>query len=400
MTETSFTGSTFPAVDDLGRAAKLRLASDGERARRLARLRAMMEAEGFAALVVAGKGDLRYRGRVLYTSDVFQFTANSFVVVLPSGPPVFITTPVVGLGQARRTAWAEDFRASPRPGEEVARVLADYGVAPGRIGVVGLSDAISAAHLDELTHAASAFETADATAAFEEVRRVKSDEELASLRHVSAVFRKIFQAMEAEIRPGVQEADIAGAASRLAKLHGCRDVKVAMATTPFTAVSYGSNKRIERDCQFMLWIETPGPAGYWLELRRSYSFGPPSPELQGFWTLVQEIWAEALPVIRPGATGADVLAVVERRIAGQRIGLSPSNYSLHGIGADAIEGMWAPGNDKPLLAGEVVSFHPSLTFDDPGMAERLSFIGMTDNVLVTPQGGVRLTYQTDELRIL
>ena len=31
MTETSFTGSTFPAVDDLGRAAKLRLASDGER---------------------------------------------------------------------------------------------------------------------------------------------------------------------------------------------------------------------------------------------------------------------------------------------------------------------------------------------------------------------------------
>jgi len=198
---------------------------------------------------------------------------------------------------------------------------------------------------------------------------------------------------------GQSEQDLAFHSS-VAKLHGCRDVKVAMATTPFTAVSYGSNKRIERDCQFMLWIETPGPAGYWLELRRSYSFGPPSPELQGFWTLVQEIWAEALPVIRPGATGADVLAVVERRIAGQRIGLSPSNYSLHGIGADAIEGMWAPGNDKPLLAGEVVSFHPSLTFDDPGMAERLSFIGMTDNVVVTPQGGVRLTYQTDELRIL
>jgi Xaa-Pro aminopeptidase len=400
MTENSFTGSTFPPVDDMGRTVEIRLTSDAERARRLTALRHIMQRDSYSAMVIAGKGDLRYRGRVLYTSDVFQFTADSFVVILSSGAPVFITTPVVGLGQARRTVWAEDFRVGARPGEEVAKVLTDHGIRSGKIGVVGLSDAMSAAHLAELTNAGLPIEIVDATAGFEEVRRKKSEEELQNLRHVSAVFRKIFRAIEAEIRPGIQESDIAGAASRLAKLHGCRDVKVAMATTPFNAVSYGSNKRIERDSMFMLWIETPGPAGYWLELRRSYSFGPPPKEVVEFWQVQQQVWQASLRAIKPGATGAEILGIVADIVAPHGYGISPSNYSIHGIGADAIEGIWFPGNDKPLLEGEVVSFHPSLTFDDPGKAERLSFLGMTDNVLVTSEGGVRLTYSTDEVRVL
>jgi Xaa-Pro aminopeptidase len=400
MTENSFVGSTFPPVDDMGRSVNIRLTSDAERERRLVALRNVMAAEGISALVVAGKGDLRYRGRVLYASDVFQLTADSFVLILMQGAPIFVTTPVVGLGQAKRTAWAQDFRVSAMPGEEVAKVLADYGVNKGLIGIVGLSDAISAVHLVEFTNAAPGYQIVDATFLFEEVRRVKSPEELVNLRHTSAIFRKIFQAMEAEIRPGVLESDIAGAAARLAKLHGCRDVKVAMATTPFNAVSYGSNKRIERDSMFMLWIETPGPSGYWLELRRSYCFGRPSDEAVRYWSVHEKIWAAALDAIRPGVTGQTVLEIVADLVKANHYEISPSNYSLHGIGSDAIEGMWYPGNDKPLLEGEVVSFHPSLVFSDPAEAERLSFLGMTDNILVTANGGERLTFPRDDIRVL
>jgi Xaa-Pro aminopeptidase len=400
MTAKSFVGSTFPAVDDLGRSAQIRLTSDEERARRLARLRDMMAADGLDAMVIAGKSDLRFRGRVLNASDVFQFTADSFVVITKKGPPIFITTPVVGLGQARRTNWAEEFHVSAQPGHAIAEILVKYGISSGKVGVVGLIDAISAMHMTELSQAAPSVDFVDATEGFEEVRRVKSPEELQNLLHISAVFRKIFQAMEAEIRPGVQESDIAGAAARLAKLHGCRDVKVAMATTPFNAVSYGSNKRVERGDSFMLWIETPGPTGYWLELRRSYCFGQPSEEIVEFWKVLDQVWETALKNIRPGVTGAEVFASIESLLSAYGCRLSPSNYSLHGIGADAIEGMWYPGNDKPLLAGEVVSFHPSLVFDDPKKAERISFLGMTDNVLVTPEGGQRLTYDSDAIRVL
>jgi Xaa-Pro aminopeptidase len=400
MTAKSFVGSTFPAVDDMGRSAEIRLTSDEERGRRLIRLRSMMQIEGLKAIAIAGKSDVRFRGRVLYASDVFQFTADSFVVITHAGRPIFITTPVVGLGQARRTNWAEQFHVSAQPGRAIGEILAKEGITDGRVGVVGLIDAVSAIHMKELTQASPNVEFVDATDGFEHIRRVKSPEELANLQHISAVFRKIFQAMEAEIRPGVQESDIAGAAARLAKLHGCRDVKVAMATTPFNAVSYGSNKRVERDDAFMLWIETPGPSGYWLELRRSYCFGSPSKEIVEFWSLLDQVWDTALKTMRPGAAGAEIFGSVEALLSANGCRLSPSNYSLHGIGADAIEGMWYPGNDKPLLEGEVVSFHPSLVFDDATKAERISFLGMTDNVLITPEGGRRLTYDSDSIRVL
>lgn len=400
MTEKSFVGSTFPAIDDLGRSAHIRLTSDEERQLRLERLRAMMKENDFKAIVIAGKSDLRFRGRVLYASDVFQFTADSFVVITNAGNPIFITTPVVGLGQARRTNWADQFHVSAEPGHTVNEILVNEGISDGRVGIVGLVDAISAMHMSEIQDTGGAVEFVDATEQFEEVRRVKSAEELENLKHISAIFRKIFQAMEAEIRPGIQESDLAGAAARLAKLHGCRDVKVAMATTPFNAVSYGSNKRVERDDAFMLWIETPGPKGYWLELRRSYCFGQPTDEMLEFWSLLENVWATALKLMRPGATGAEVFAPIEAMLAKHGCSLSPSNFSLHGIGADAIEGIWYPGNDKTLVEGEVVSFHPSIVFEDAKKAERLSFLGMTDNVLITAEGGVRLTYDTDKIRVL
>src|SRR4051794_20689217 len=88
-----------------GSTGRVRLTSDVERARRLSALRAAMSAAGLDALVVAGRSDLRFRGRVLYVTDIFQFTADCFAVIGTTGAPVFISTPVVGLGQAMLTTW-------------------------------------------------------------------------------------------------------------------------------------------------------------------------------------------------------------------------------------------------------------------------------------------------------
>jgi Xaa-Pro aminopeptidase len=388
--------TTFIDRGDPG-SGRFGLTSDTERDRRLAALREAMKREGLLALVVSGRSDLRFRGRVLYVSDIFQFTADCFVVLAMSGPPIFVSTPVVGLGQASRTNWVRDFRMSGKPGEAIGQLLIEHGLSDADIGIVGLRDAIAAAHLGEIQSAIPGARLSDATSLFESVRQVKSEEELDNLRHTSGIFRKMFGALEAEIRPGIQEADIAGNASRIAKLHGCRDVKTAMATTPFEAVSYGSPKRIERDTVVMVWIETPGPTGYWLELRRCYSFGRPPDKARRYWDVVEAFWHEGLGKMRPGANGSDVMESVGRILKKAGYSYSDSNYSIHGIGSDAIEGMWYPGNDRELKAGEVLSFHPAVIFPDPEEARQLSFLGMTDNVLVTDKGGLRLTYESDRI---
>jgi len=146
-----------------------------------------------------------------------------------------------------------------------------------------------------------------------------------------------------------------------------------------------------------VWIETPGPTGYWLELRRSYSFGPPPEAARRFWSVIESCWERALPLMRPEAMPGDVLDAVARVLRNHGYGLSDAHYSLHGIGLDAIEGMWAPGNERPLRENEVVSFHPAVTFSDENEALGLRFLGMTDNVLVTPSGGQRMTYDHDRM---
>ena len=379
---------------------KYALTSDAERSRRLIALRSEMRKYGIDALVISGRSDLRFRGRVFYVSDIFQFTSDCFVVLTMSDPPIFVGTPVVGLGQAMRTNWVKDFRMSARPGEEIGRILIDHGLAAAEIGIVGLGDAVASAHLREIESTVPDATIHDAIGLFEAVRQVKSEEELENLRNTSAVFRKLFGALEAEIRPGAQEADIAGAAARICKLHGCKDVKTAMACTPFEAISYGSPKQIHRDDLFMVWIETPGPTGYWLELRRCYSFGRPPDHARRYWQMIEEVWAEGLAKMRPGANGRDVMDSVDLVLRRAGYGYSDSMYSIHGIGTDAIEGMWFPGNDREFRAGEVLSFHPAVIFADSAEARKQSFLGMTDNVLVTETGGERLTYATDRIIVL
>jgi Xaa-Pro aminopeptidase len=376
---------------------KMRFTSDAERARRLGALREAMQDHGLSALVVCGRSDLRFRGRVLYVSDVFQYTADSFAVLTLTGGPIFVTTPVVGLGQALLTTWASDFRASAFPGKEIGKILVEHGLGRARIGIVGLRDALAVAHFRELEATVPEARLDDATELFEVVRRRKSPEELANLRNTSAIFRKIFAALESEIRPGICEADIAGCAARAAKLHGCRDIKTAMATTPFVAISYGSPKRIDRDDQVMVWIETPGPTGYWLELRRCYSFGSPPDDVRRYFDLQRECWDVGLAAMRPGTTTGSVMEAVAKVLKLEGYGLSDAHYSIHGIGTDAIEGLWFPGNDRELMEGEVLSFHPSVVFTEEREAQRVRFIGMTDNVLVTANGGVRLTYDSDNI---
>ena len=391
--------STFSSRHDPG-IGKYGLTTPAERSRRLSAVRAAMGDQGMGALVISGRSDLRFRGRVFYLSDIFQFSSDCFVVLTMSGPPIFVGTPVVGLGQAVRTDWVEDFRMSAKPGVEIGRVLIEYGLASANVGIVGLGDAIANVHLREIESTVPEVQIHDATDLFGTVRRVKSEEELKNLQNTSAVFRKMFGALEAEIRPGTQEVDIIGAASRIAKLHGCKDVKAAMACTPFEAVSYGSPKKIDGDGLVMVWIETPGPTGYWLELRRCYSFGPPPDDAKRFWEMTEEFWAEGLRKMHPGSSGRDVMDTVGRILEKSGYNYNDSLYSIHGIGTDAIEGMWFPGNDRELKAGEVLSFHPAVVITDPAEARRLSFLGMTDNILVTDRGGVRLTYDTDQIIVL
>ena len=332
------------------------------------------------ALVVCGRDDIRYRGRTFWVSDVWQLCADTHVVILPDDGPIFIGGQVFGTEQATICDWPTEYRLSGHPGTEIATVLRDRGLDLAQVGIVGLSDAsFAASHLSELTEALPAIQIRDATVLFEDARHGNSEEELTYLRSASALWNQVYAAIEPSIKPGITEIALAAECHRVAREAGLRDPMVIMQSTPNDVMGFGTSKVIGESDIVCVWIESASPSGYWFEYRRTYSFGPPPDEYREFFELFAEATGAGLKKLTPGAMAHEFVAEVQRAFQsrskyslGYSDPMSPhSMYSIHGIGTDAIQGVWVPGNDRVLKENEVVNIHPVVHFEDHAEAREV-----------------------------
>lgn len=395
MCRTTFSGPP-PLADTYS------FSTDEERDRRIQVLRDAMKAEGLDAMVVCGRDDIRYRGRTFWVSDVWQLVADTHVVIFHDAPPAFVGGQVFGLEQAEQTDWAKELRINGNPGEEVALVLREHELGTGRIGVVGMTDAaLSAWHLSQMQAGAPEARFVDATDLFERARQVNSPESLEAFQSTSDVMLEIYKVLEPEIHPGMTEIQLAARSHQVAREFGLRDPMVLMQTSPFGALGFGTTKKIGKDDIVCLWIESAGPSGWWLEFRRCYTFGSPSQNAKDFWELSVETLQLGLAKLKPG-NPAHAFSDAIREVndpAGFSLGWNNSNdshymFSLHGIGTDAIQGVWVPGKDRELMENEVVNLHPTLDFSHENLT-KFGWLGITDNAVITPEGGKLMTLQPD-----
>jgi Xaa-Pro aminopeptidase len=370
------------------------LTSAAERARRHHALREAMRREGIEALVVWSRGDEFLRGRVQYVSDIYQWAGWGIVVLPLEGDGAFVGDPLWSVARAEAVEWLPDIRQSGDPGAEVASILRHHELARAPVGLVGIDDAAPAGHVRSLEAALPEARLADATRLFDDVRAVKSAEEIENLRETSRILLDVFDALAAEIRPGVPEWDVTAEAHRLCRQFGCLDGIVQIARPPFPYFSHGSPARIERDDVVVIDLEWGGPSGYWLELRRCFSFGPPSDVVRSFWKIRTESFDACVEAIRPGAQAVDVLAARDEVYRAYGLPLPTAlRYTLHGIGIDSLEPPWAPGNDRTLVPGMVLSLHPDIVVADAAVRAQVGGITISDNILVTEDGSLRLTDQ-------
>jgi Xaa-Pro aminopeptidase len=361
----------------------------------------MMAINGLDAIVISSRGDEFMRGRVQYVSDVFQWAGWSFVVLPYDGESSFIADPLWGLARVPLVDWIQDMRTTHEPGAEIAAILGKHGLSKGTVGIVGWSDIAAAVHVDGIKAACPDARFQDATDLFDDVRAIKSSEEIANLEETSTIIRRVFSALEAEIRPGVTERQVMGQAHRLCRQFGCLDGIAQMSRTPFRAYTFGTEGVIERDDIIAIDLEWGGPSGYWAEVRRVYSFREPTKQEQLFWQMRVESFEACVAAMTPGAASTDILAArdsVYREYGRTAQGLLA--YTAHGIGIDSLEPPWVPGKDRTLEANMVINLHPAIRFDDPEEAKTLGGIVISDNVLVSKDGPRRLTDQEDRWIVL
>ena len=381
------------------------LTPQAERDRRIDALRAAMVDAGLDALVVAGRGDEFLRGRLQYVSDICQWAGYGYIVIhgSGSGEMSYVGDPLWGTGRAEMAEWVTDLRLSLTPGEEVASILGDHSLLSGRIGLVGGADAAAFSHAKalETALAADGGSIANATDLFDDIRAIKSDVEIENLRGTSVILRHVFAALAAEMRPGVSESAVLSQAHHFARAYGCVDGIALMGRPPHGPFSPGSEELLKADDSIVIDLEWGGPTGYWLELRRCVSFGPPSDRMKRFWEMRLEVFDACVEAIKPGVPSTDILVARDRVLQAHGYpAVQGMRYAAHGLGVDSLEPPWVPGKDRILQTGMVLSLHPDCEIPDAEEAALLGGISVADNVLVTETGAECLTYSPHEWIII
>jgi Xaa-Pro aminopeptidase len=238
------------------------------------------------------------------------------------------------------------------------------------------------------------------TEMFERVRQVgNSMENLEKFADTSQIMNRVYSELEAIIRPRMTEMELAAEAHRVSRAFGFRDPMVLLQTTPFGVISFGSTKQIRKEDVLTLWIESAGPSGHWLEYRRCYTFGEPASEVKEFWQLQKSAVEAGMKKLKPGAMASEFVRTTESVLkkGGYDFGYKDMSsthftFSLHGIGTDAIQGVWVPGNDRVIAENEVVNIHPAIVFKANQHKQKFAWLGVTDNVMATPDGGRLMTH--------
>ncbi len=354
-----------------------------------------MDDAGYDALLVSGRGDEFMRGRIQYVSDVFQWAGWGFVLLRRDVDPILLVDPLGGYATGAGAPWLADVRVTAEPAKELASVMHDCGAASGAIGIVGLADITAATHVRALEQALPDVRFDDATGLFGDVRAIKSDEEVANFEETSAILRAVFTALEAELRPGVREFDVLAEAHRLCRQYGCVDGIALIGRPPAVGFGPGSAAPLERGDVIVVDLEWGGPSGYWLELRRCFSFGAPSDVVLRHWEARVEAFEACMEAISPGASSQEILDARDRVYT--RHGLNAGDdirYSAHGIGLDSLEPPWVPGKERELKPGMMLSLHPNVVLDSAEAAV-CGGVSVGDNVLVTANGARRMTYDVE-----
>lgn len=358
--------------------------------RRIACIHAMMAANGFDALLLLGDGSPDGLGALRYVANVRIWAGRAYAVLGAGDPDPFVQifSPYQALWTRNETTTRpERVEAGDDPVARTARCVRECFGPGRRIGVVGLPKMTLAEHAG-FGAALAGYELLDATQAFDAIRRIKSAFEIAAMRENGAILDAAIDVFAAHARVGALYREACAAAEAFVKARGAfwGRAKLSLDLSPYT-VPPPADRRVQRDDVVNFELVYESPWGYWLELTAIVSSG----ELPDDAAQLLDGYLRAFDVSRALATpGRTFRTISEANDASLRasgfIVAGKHTPDCHSIGLDGADGPSALADPDFVLARDMVlSFHPGTI-----LAGKRGFL-ISDNVLVTPGGGERLS---------
>jgi Xaa-Pro aminopeptidase len=374
---------------------------------RIDQLQAEMQAASVDALFLCLAENI-----LLATGYWLQIGNLGFAVVPREGTATLII-PEYEAAEAQR-AWAGELRTfaairlDRQPAgqailEHLGETATGNGVKGGRIGFEGSFQAVAPPVLDgepntvasgALAMIRTAFETeelVDFTAGLEDIRAVKTPNDIERLRTTSEIACFGLDAFKETAVPGRTEAEVAAAVNSaiVSKGHGHRGTRVARSyptvwSGPETAEGWQyfrhRNRVIEPNDVVMIELGTVAD-GYWADHTRTVVAGKATETQKSAFDAVMAASRVAFDVARPGVSGGEVDAASRAACAAAGFEQFP-HHTGHGTGFRYHESrpQIVPGSDHVIAAGHVIATEPGV------YAEGLGGFRHEDNAVVTEDG--------------
>ena len=376
--------------------------STQELERRWTAVRKAMEAQGIDVLVMQNNNDFM-GGYVKYFTDLPATNGYALSVIFPRDDGMTVIgqgpfgndrmLPPAGDGVRRgvkRLMTSPSYASAPFT-KEVDAALAEKALeaySGATIGLVGTA-AMPAAFVDYLRRGKlSNAKFVEASDLVDEIKAVKSAEEIELLRRTAAMQDACMAAAFAAMKPGMKDIEVAAVAERTGHDYGSEQglfmcASGPIGTAPLQANRHFQNRTIQAGDQLSLLVESNGAGGYYTELGRTAVLGKASQEMKDEFAFVIEARNFTLKLLKPGASGKEIWDAYNQFM---RQNKRPEEKRLycHGQGYDMVERPLVRF-DEPmkLKANMVLSCHPTYALAG-------SFNWACDDYLITASGVERL----------
>ena len=376
--------------------------STAELERRWATVRKGMQERGIDVLVMQNNNDFM-GGAVKYFTDMpatngypvtLIFPKDDDMTVIGQGPfnhdrPV----PKEGNGMLRgvkRQMGVPSYHTAHYTGEYDAE-LAVKALAGHNGAKIGLLAVASIPHMfvEYLKKNAPTNESfVNASDFVDEIRALKSPEELKLMRETALLQDRQMEAAFAAVKPGMSDQAVKAAALHYGTVRGSEQGWYMCASGPIgTAAVMGpphQQARVIRDGdQFTLLAENAGAGGMYTELGRTCVLGKASQEMQEEFAFVLEARAHTLKMLKPGASCKDIW---DSHNEFMRKHGKPAETRLycHSQGYDMVERPLVRFDETmPLQANMCLAVHPTYVTST-------TYSWACDNFILTADGCERI----------
>ena len=343
---------------------------------RTARLRRQITQVGLDGLLVSNPADIRY---------LSGFCGDDSWLVITRRSRRMISDLRFQQELSRTCPWIRSVMRRGRLHEALAKVARSMRI--GRLGFQ--AEHITVAQARVLAKSVGGKRLKAVTGWLAELRAVKDDVELASIRRAIRIQEQAFGQLVSHIRPGMTEQEVAAYLEYTMKQLGASGSSfstiVAAGTNSALPHAVPGRRRLKRN-QIILIDFGARVDGYCGDLTRVVCLGRMPARLAKVYQIVREAQLAAVEAIKPGVLLRDVDAVARRIIRKAGYGSRFAHSLGHGIGLDIHEQpILSPRIDGELRPGHVVTVEPGIYL--PGIGG----VRIEDDVAVTERGRRKLS---------